>query len=317
MKFIFFLVLLINSIFFLWQYRKGAPEIYLPRLEKNSSASTETIILLDHLPEVAAEIATKVQINRTQTLLESVKQKMTDNGAELVGPRPLQLELQANRDEVIRVTQNIGGTVSRAVDPHKETTLSLRIPPHSGETQAVETNIMIESGSNINDPIATEGSDLPEHKKNISACFQLQAVSDKQQILDQNNKQNEFELSFVAQEQAYISNFLVLTLAADSLQQAIDLQEILIQQGIDDLWLFKKGKFKWQISLGLFSTAQKAADAKEVYSRKIAQMVVVTPSFQQRTVTQVILYAQQEAIISSFAKKYAHYIDQKVSCMAD
>ena len=115
----------------------------------------------------------------------------------------------------------------------------------------------------------------------------------------------------------YISNFLVLTLAADSLQQAIDLQEILIQQGIDDLWLFKKGKFKWQISLGLFSTAQKAADAKEVYSRKIAQMVVVTPSFQQRTVTQVILYAQQEAIISSFAKKYAHYIDQKVSCMAD
>ncbi len=39
MRIIFLCIILINIIFFIWEYRKGAPEIYLPVHYENNSVS--------------------------------------------------------------------------------------------------------------------------------------------------------------------------------------------------------------------------------------------------------------------------------------
>jgi hypothetical protein len=51
-KFIFFLTVLINITFFLWEYRKGAPEVYLPQRLEHSQADAQNIILLSNPPEI-------------------------------------------------------------------------------------------------------------------------------------------------------------------------------------------------------------------------------------------------------------------------
>ncbi|HIG64007.1 MAG TPA: hypothetical protein EYQ43_00105 [Methyloprofundus sp.] len=55
MRFIFYLTLLINIIFFLWEYRKGAPEIYFPQRLEYSQGNAQNIILLNNSPEIPEE----------------------------------------------------------------------------------------------------------------------------------------------------------------------------------------------------------------------------------------------------------------------
>ncbi len=55
MKLVFFLCLLINITFFLWEYRKGAPGIYLPPAFEYSESDAKKIIVLANSPEISAQ----------------------------------------------------------------------------------------------------------------------------------------------------------------------------------------------------------------------------------------------------------------------
>ena len=53
-KILFLCVVLVNIVFFIWEFRKGAPEVYLPPSYENSIGSEsydQKIILLSELPE--------------------------------------------------------------------------------------------------------------------------------------------------------------------------------------------------------------------------------------------------------------------------
>ena len=79
--------------------------------------------------------------------------------------------------------------------------------------------------------------------------------------------------------------------------------------------MFKKGKFKWRISLGLFTSSKKAEFAKKQYAMKTTESLDVVPSWQTQTLTQITINAQQQGIISGFEKKFSHLIAREVDCL--
>ncbi|WP_428354320.1 hypothetical protein [Methyloprofundus sp.] len=112
-----------------------------------------------------------------------------------------------------------------------------------------------------------------------------------------------------------ISSYLVLTLPTDDLQLAKNRRDILKQQGITDLWMFKKGQFKWRISLGLFSSSDKALFAKQQYAQQTTEELDVVPSWQTHNITQVTISAQQKQKISDFEQSFANFIDKDANCL--
>ena len=76
MKFVFFLSLLINIIFFLWEYRKGAPDIYLPPTFEYSKSDTQKIVLLKATMTIDASktLIACYQLNQTVTKKDFISQ---------------------------------------------------------------------------------------------------------------------------------------------------------------------------------------------------------------------------------------------------
>ncbi|TXL05489.1 hypothetical protein BMR07_09460, partial [Methylococcaceae bacterium CS1] len=181
--------------------------------------------------------------------------------------------------------------------------LSERLVEHSPELIQAVISTQVTNLEESDKNTVSESLDTIAHVKILTTCYQLLNSEYKQELLSQTNLESGYTMSFTEQEVPYISNYLVLTLAAESIQQAEKRQEEIKQQGISDLWVFKQGKFKWRISLGLFSTLEKAEFAKEQYAQQITQSLAVVSSWQTHTVTQVTINAQQNEIISSFEQK--------------
>lgn len=285
MKVVFFFILLVNIIFFFWEYRKGAPAIYLPPVTEATTFKADKIILLKSVPQKQATLASTRESNQSFPIIEPEEQGASTNLAVIARSE------HSDSDQVTPAN-----------------TLTVGFNEFVGPLNTESTSTLQQTA-----PLPVTGPTQP--KGTVKACFQLKKPSYKQKLLSRNSKQLDYELSFSELNSPFISNYLVLTLPSDSLQQALQLQDALKQQGISDLWLFRQGKFKWQISLGLFSSSKKATYAKEQYSKKIAQPIIVSPSIQNRAVIQVTISAKQKEIISGFEKQFSRYLNKQVDCV--
>ena len=111
----------------------------------------------------------------------------------------------------------------------------------------------------------------------VVACYQLTSSATKTDFISQTDKKKNYTLTFAELQVPYITNYIVLTLPAETFQLAQNGQETLKQQGIKDLWMFKKGIFKWRISLGLFSSLEKAEFARKQYAKLTTESLDVVP----------------------------------------
>jgi len=243
-KIILFFTVLINITFFLWEYRKGAPEIYLPAVIEYSTANAEKIVLLDKQPALHKHVDSH--------------------------QKPLTIETE-DRLDVIEAKD-----ISTSIKPKQ-----------------------INKG-NID---------------KLSACYQLIDSADINEILTFSKQQSTYRIAYSEQEVPYINNYLVLTLPAESLEQAKSQQEAIIQHGISDLWLFEKGGFKWRVSLGLFNSLAEADFARQEFTKLITQGLVVEPNWKKHTVTQVSINAPNTEAISTFEQRFSHYFDSQADCV--
>lgn len=285
MKVFFFFILLVNIIFFFWEYRKGAPAIYYPPVTEATTFNAHKITLLKKVPKKQVILTGTNESNQTYPIVEPEEQGASTNIVVIA-------KSELNDSELVTPAIRQAVVINEFVGPLNK-----------------ESNTILQQTMLL--PLTVQ----PQPKEAQKACFQLQKLSDKQKILSHINKQQNYELSFSELNSPYISSYLVLTLPADSLQQALQQQADLKRQGISDLWLFRKGKFKWQISLGLFSSSEKATYAKEQYTQKISQPIIVSPSIQNRAVIQVTISAEQKETISSFEKQFLHYLNKQVDCV--
>lgn len=106
--------------------------------------------------------------------------------------------------------------------------------------------------------------------KSIEYCFTFGPFNDQESIEDWLEKQ---PLELVFQEPTYIeqkliNQYMVFYPAAETIDEAEKNQQMLMEQGFTDLWLFTKGKFKGAISLGLYDRENMAMQMKDKYMQE-------------------------------------------------
>jgi len=309
-KFLFLSILLGNIVFFFWEYRKGAPEIYLPTdiERKASNDNQQQIFLLSELPAkvVPLEIdsANNNEVSVPEAPFIEPKQELLANN-DFVGPLN-----NIEQENIHAEGQNMGFIGPLLVDENivddseKEIeAISITKP----EAKIIEPNELLED-----DP---EPAELNAKTEVLFACYLLREGEYSEQMFATSNKSATFKFELVQQKQQYISSYLVLTLAANSYREAKAWESDIKQQGINELWLFTRGSFKWRISLGLFSTQSKAEKVKASFAQRMPRELEVVPSHQTRVVTEVKI-SGQEKDISLFKGEFSQYFKQESECIS-
>ncbi len=279
MKFVFFLTLLVNIIFFLWEYRKGAPSVYLPPPFEYSASDAQQILLLTEAPEMTHQATDPAVIDK-KSREEHVTPATSEAFVEMAElPTPDQPKLPETESHVRIEHEFVGLVQQHEIVPQSSNPFKLE---RKTETQQLVTGSAqenLENNTEKKTAIGTIGA-----SSTLIACYHLNPGAAEKDFISQIANGQNYNLTFTEQEVPFISNYLVLTLAGDTLQQARQREQILKQQGINDLWMFKSGKFKWRISLGLFSSPKNAESAKELYARQTSEYLEVVPSWQNQLV---------------------------------
>ncbi|TXL05490.1 hypothetical protein BMR07_09465, partial [Methylococcaceae bacterium CS1] len=76
------LQLLINIIFFFWEYRKGAPEVYLPPVIEYAKNNAQKIFLIDKPTDVQQDKIKSINSDLRQAVAKAEKQQSTINIGE-------------------------------------------------------------------------------------------------------------------------------------------------------------------------------------------------------------------------------------------
>ncbi|MBE0468468.1 MAG: hypothetical protein IBX55_03045 [Methyloprofundus sp.] len=306
MKFLFLSILLSNIVFFFWEYRKGAPEIYLPKNieSQTSNANPQQIFLLSELP---AKI-TPLDLDSTSNSAVIVPSANTDES--FIEPK----QAQAARDNFVGPLNNIVQPDIRAADENIEFIGPLLANETSADSPEKEQDVLtLKQSGTLPLTAATELVEPSEESELLSACYLLQDGEYSKQMFATTNKSEAFKFALVRQEQQYIGSYLVLTLAANSYQEAKTWEKAIKQQGINELWLFTRGKFKWRISLGLFSTPSNAEKMKASFARRMTRQLEVVPSHQTRMVTEIHI-SGSETDVASFKNEFSRYFKQQSQC---
>ncbi len=310
MKFLFLSILLGNIVFFFWEYRKGAPEIYLPISIENKAVNDnqQKIFLLSELPAKVVPLEIDSANNKEVSVPEAPfiesKQELLANN-DFVGPLN-----NIEQENIHAEGQNMGFIGPLLVDENIADDSEKEIEAISitkPEAKIIEPNELLED-----DP---EPAELNAKTEVLFACYLLRKGEYSEQMFATSNKSATFKFELVQQKQQYISSYLVLTLAANSYQEAKAWEMSIKQQGINELWLFTRGSFKWRISLGLFSTQSKAEKVKASFAQRMPRELEVVPSHQTRVVTEIKI-SGQEKDISLFKGEFSQYFKQESECIS-
>ena len=295
-RILFLCVVLVNIVFFFWEYRKGAPGIYLPlsyEISLESSKYAQKIMLLSEL-------------NSTKELPGGADTSKVLSQQSVVPTR-----LDAGHESLLKEAKT-----------HSITHYTTK----SHSVEQINSELIIDKNLKL-DSLKVEDSQLANDEQLISkhntmsglsfpllACYQLKAGEYTQTTLTEKMIGQTYKLELFEQQQRDANSYLVLTLAASSSEEAQSNEQEMKQQGIDDLWLFREGVFKWRISLGLFSGIEQAEKAKELFSEQINQLLEVVPSYLKTGITNVKISAHDKQGMLAFEQEFSDIIDQKVEC---
>lgn len=147
MKFVFFLTLLVNIVFFLWEYRKGAPAVYLPPAFKYSTSDAQQILLLTE-----ARVLTQQAIGQAATdkkrIEQQVKPVITEAFVEKSELAESIKHEQAVDESHVQIAHNLVGQVNQlqpAIAPQPSIPQE---PDIKTETQLVVSDVVQENLEN-------------------------------------------------------------------------------------------------------------------------------------------------------------------------
>jgi len=296
MRILFLCVLLVNIVFFLWQYRKGAPDVYLPPSYENSLGSSKYAQKIMLLSEINS---TKELPGGADTSKVLSQQSVAPSRID-VGNKSLLREVKPH--SIVHYT-----TKSHSVEQiNSELITGKNLKPDS---------LKVENSQSASDePLISKHNTMSGLSFSSLACYQLKAGEYTQATLTKDMAGQAYKLELFEQQQRDADSYLVLTLAVNSSEDAESKEQGMRQQGVDDLWLFREGVFKWRISLGLFSGKEQAEKAKEIFSEQTNQLLEVVPSYLKTIVTSVKISAHDEQGMLTFEQEFSDIIDQKVGC---
>lgn len=279
MKILFFLALLSNIVFFLWEFNSGVPVAdSKPNLEKQ-------ILLVSELPdnkqiEVDREqpenkeiIIAKVQLDQNctnddcapQLLIESLL--AIDNGESIVNKEGALID-ELIDDVLVDIDFVLIQVDAKNIEPGNQQ-----------ETEIVVNNKLEQAKLNSN-----------EESLETKLCFQVGPFKDRDTIKTWNqNNSIEGDFEIVEEDRQVVDKYLVYFPAAEGFQQSKTNAQQFKKQGINDLWLFRKGELKGVISFGLFVEESRALNLQ----KKMMSMSI-NAQIKQRYKTDFIYFLRVE-----------------------
>ncbi len=230
MKIFFFLMLLSNITFFLWEFNS------VDRVVEVANNEMKQILLLSELPEKQREvdlIIAKPKVELSLGLAEGDKTKERLKSVTL-----------ATEDQI------------------------LVIP----ETEGVEKgfNSLAEKDS---DSTSVELSELEKRH-----CYQIGPFIDEKLLINwiKINKIDENTVTTINNEKKVGTGFLVYYPQAETYEKSKQHLYLLKNKGITDLWLFRRGELKGNISLGLFAKESRALVLKNRFVKAGINVEIMT-----------------------------------------
>jgi len=303
MKILFFIALLINIIFFLWELNSGGLNSPL-EIAGIDSHKTKQILLVSELSNQGEENSLRSAENNRDlnapiasleldSATDSKAEEDTEESSQhLVKNSDISMEEfsetligsdgQPQNDKVEQNTLQHDADIIASGDQADNVSVNpvLEEKPLTGERQE---DVDVNSLSN------SDESNVEQAELDTTYCYHVGPFADSG-TLDVWRKLNEIDADSVTlfnKESKVVSSYLVYFPAAETYEQSRKNVQLLKQKGITDYWLFRKGELKGAISLGLFVKKKGALSLQEKFVK-----AGLTVEIKERYKTEQLLYAE-------------------------
>ena len=249
MKIMFVLSLLINIVFFLWEFNINATNIG----PIATNGSEKQILLVSELP-------------KKQPVEQLVENEIETVVSELTAIFPAVPENTIGNDIQYPAMAEIDSELPQSLQPVEidENKIPAVVLENKQDVKVAQENTIEESlVSSIE-----LNPELPVLEKRI--CYQIGPFANNDAIeawANLNSIKPEM-LKIVKKDRQVVSSHLVYYPAAKQYQQSKKNVGMLKGKGITDLWLFRKGEMRGAISLGLFVKESRALSLKRNLLKK-------------------------------------------------
>lgn len=290
MKALALLIVTVNIVFFLWEYHFGAlssenaskvsestrlqPILLVSEVRQKleDKALWQAKAVTERNPFVSEYLLTRLGSGR----LESGNRQLLVEDFE-IAPRPRLLDqAKADRTEHSEFTtlartaaQNAIAVRARPLEPaDRQESQPENVPPVPALTatpkEALEQPRREAQSSVVAARTDDDVGQVPPVEavkaEPLSACYEAGPFENKAQ-LEQWRRLSGIAAAFVSlvrRDEPKITGYQVYYPAPDTFEEALANVEMLKKRGITDLWLFRKGELKGEISLGLFKNNERA-----------------------------------------------------------
>jgi hypothetical protein len=258
MKYIFFVTLLVNILFFLWEFNSPTSNAVESEYSQNRQ-QFEPILLLS---EVNTQIGSDVIVK---------KDELVKVNSPVVAERKPSIDTVPEPSNIVSLdkkesNQLIIDSTDLKPDLERQDELPLTMVNFANkeEKSVVEQNI--ENNKLIEKTTTKELIPFKESERSLqvkqSYCYEI-GPFDGQDTLDKWLALNKKDINSFQQIEKVINKnprYLVYYPAADSFELAKENEQLFKNMGVTDIWLFRKGEFKGAISFGLFGKESSALD---------------------------------------------------------
>ncbi|MFZ2169544.1 MAG: hypothetical protein WAW61_07900, partial [Methylococcaceae bacterium] len=252
---------LANVSLFMWEYNKGAFVPVIEASQQNAHIDQEPILLVSELKKDSPEPGTAI----FPSVLDSLDNKR----------RPLQNVIT----EIITSPEAMLNPVEQ-----KQKVVENKLLPL--EQHGLNTAILEKTASIVQVEKVEENSKISE--KTPTVCYEAGPFTDDGYAAWRNQLSvAEGAIQSFSRDEQTISSYLVYYPAAKTLMESEANVQMLKDNGINDLWLFRTGGDKGQISIGVFKNENRALMQQ---SRMLARGIKVEVKARYKTKTQ--RYAQ-------------------------
>lgn len=303
MKIFFFIALLINIIFFLWEFNSGGlnSSLEIAGVDRNK---TKQILLVSELSSQGEENSVRIAENNRDLNAPLVSLELglaTDSKAEGDAEESSQHLVKNSDTSMEEFSERLIVSDDRPQnDKVEQNTLQhdADIIASGDQADNMPVNAVLEEKSLnverqeevvVNNLSNSDESNVEQAELDTTYCYHVGPFADSG-TLDVWRKLNEIDADSVNQlnkESQVVSSYLVYYPAAETYAQSRKNVQLLKQKGITDYWLFRKGELKGAISLGLFVKKKGALLLQE----KLVK-AGLTAEIKERYKTEQLLYAE-------------------------
>ena len=311
MKHLFFVVLLANAVFFLWEFNVGTWR-HLNTEKQDQAVNAKQILLLSEVEddrqnkamggeqiEVVSLMTEANKIN-PQTKSNQVVNDTTQYEANIVenietdfqnkgknaGVKPENLQIESIK-KIFETTDLLS---EQAVIQSPEMQKPIIVGEESSETAIAQTESYTTATSveEKTDPLqdsSTSSEKITQaESETVFECYEIGPfvdVESRQKWLNNVAVKTETVYLF-SEDNPEISGYLVYYPAPETFTESKAIFEMLQEQGITDIWLFRKGERRGDISLGVYTKESRALRLKEAYANRDI-MLKIQPRYQTKS----------------------------------